>query len=143
VIDREVEYDSVLIPALDGQYDENVLATAAKLAARGKSGIHILSLVTVPYALPIDARLQKEFMQAESVIDQARIQGGRRVSGHVERVRAGQAGRRIIDAATEMHATAIVMPLPHRSGSSSPFGKTVESVLAARPCRVILESSPG
>ncbi len=143
VVDREVEYDSVLIPAVDGHYDENVLATAAKLAARGKSGIHVLSLVTVPYALPIDARLQKEFMQAESVIDQARIQGGRRVSGHIERVRAGQAGRRIIQAATEMHATAIVMPLPHRSNGASPFGKTVESVLAARPCRVILESSPG
>jgi APA family basic amino acid/polyamine antiporter len=142
VIDREVEYDSVLIPALDGHYDENVLATAAKLAARGKSGIHVLSLVTVPYALPIDARLQNEFMRAESVIDQARLQGGRRVSGHVERVRAGQAGRRIIDAATEMHATAIVMPLPHRGNSASPFGKTVESVLAARPCRVIVESSP-
>jgi len=142
VIDREVEYDSVLIPTLDGHYDENVLATAAKLAARGKSGIHVLSLVTVPYALPIDARLSNEHMQAESVIDQARLQGGRRVSGHVERVRAGQAGRRIIQAATEMHATAIVMPLPRRSGGGSPFGKTIEAVLAARPCRVILESSP-
>ncbi len=142
VVDREVEYDSVLIPAVDGHYDENVLATAAKLAARGKSGIHVLSLVTVPSALPIDARLQKEYMQAESVINQARVQGGRRVSGHVERIRAGQAGRRIIQAATEMHATAIVMPLPHRGNSASPFGKTVESVLAARPCRVILESSP-
>ncbi|HEY2654156.1 MAG TPA: universal stress protein, partial [Solirubrobacteraceae bacterium] len=142
VIDREVEYDSVLIPALDGHYDENVLATAAKLAARGKSGIHVLSLVTVPSALPIDARLRKEFMQAESVIDQARLQGGRRVSGHIERIRAGQAGRRIIEAASEMHATAIVMPLPHRGNSASPFGKTVESVLADRPCRVILESSP-
>jgi APA family basic amino acid/polyamine antiporter len=41
-----------------------------------------------------------------------------------------------------MHATAIVMPLPHRGNSASPFGKTVESVLADRPCRVILESSP-
>ncbi len=142
VIDREVEYDSVLIPAIDGHYDENVLATAAKLAARGKSGIHVLSLVTVPSALPIDARLQKEFMQAESVINQARVQGGRRVSGHVERIRAGQAGRRIIQAATETHASAIVMPLPHRGNSASPFGKTIESVLADRPCRVILESSP-
>ena len=33
----------------------------------------------------------------QSAIEQARVQGGRRVSGHTERIRAGQAGRRIID----------------------------------------------
>jgi APA family basic amino acid/polyamine antiporter len=34
------------------------------------------------------------------------------VSGHVDKVRAGQAGRRIVDEAMEMRAVAIVMPLP-------------------------------
>ena len=40
------------------------------------------------------------------------MQAGARVSGHVERVRAGQAGRRIIEEAIDMRAAAIVMPLP-------------------------------
>jgi len=142
VVEHEVEYDSVLIPAIDGHYDEHVMATAIKLAAHRRRGIHILSLVTVPNALPIDARLRAELAEAGSVIEQARIQGGRRVSGHIERVRAGQAGRRIVQAAVDMRAAAIVMPLPRRASGSSLFGSTIETVLAARPCRVIIESSP-
>jgi APA family basic amino acid/polyamine antiporter len=79
---------------------------------------------------------------AESLIEQARVQAGARVSGHVERVRTGQAGRRIIEEAVDMRAAAIVMPLPRRVNGASVFGKTLETVLAERPCRVIIESPP-
>jgi APA family basic amino acid/polyamine antiporter len=142
VVDHEAEYDSVLVPVLDGHYDEHVLATATKLAARKRRGIHVLSLVTVPSALPIQAPMDEEEALAESAIEQARVQGGRRVSGHSERIRAGQAGRRIIEEATDMRAAAIVMPLPRRVAGGSLFGRTLETVLAERPCRVIIETSP-
>jgi APA family basic amino acid/polyamine antiporter len=79
---------------------------------------------------------------AESVIEQARIQGGRRVSGHVERIRPGQAGRRIVEEAVDMRAAAIVLALPRRVDGASLFGKTLETVLAERPCRVVIESTP-
>jgi APA family basic amino acid/polyamine antiporter len=142
VVDHEAEYDSVLVPLADGVYDETVVATAAKLAARRRRGIHILSLVTVPNALPIDAPMDDALSAANSVIEQAKVQGGRRVSGHVERIRAGQAGRRIVEEATDMRAAAIVMPLPRRVDGASLFGKTLETVLAERPCRVVIESTP-
>ena len=70
------------------------------------------------------------------------MQGGRRVTGHWEKVRAGQAGRRIVEEAREMRARAIVMPLPGARRRRSLFGKTLETVLAERPCRVIIESAP-
>jgi APA family basic amino acid/polyamine antiporter len=142
VVDHEAEYDSVLVPLLDGHYDEQVMATAGRLAARRRRGIHLLALVTVPNALPIDARMDGAEAAADSMIEQARIQGGRRVSGHVEKIRAGQAGRRIIEEAGDMRAAAIVMPLPRRIDGASLFGKTLETVLAERPCRVIIESAP-
>ncbi len=41
-----------------------------------------------------------------------------------------------------MRAAAIVMPLPRRVDGASLFGKTLETVLAERPCRVIIESTP-
>jgi APA family basic amino acid/polyamine antiporter len=41
-----------------------------------------------------------------------------------------------------MRAAAIVMPLPRRIAGTSVFGKTVETVLSERPCRVIIESVP-
>ncbi len=143
VVDHEAEYDSVLVPLADGEYDESVVATAAKLAARRRRGIHVIALVTVPSALKIDAPMPEAEAAAASLIEQARVQGGARVSGHVERVRSGQAGRRIIEEATDMRAAAIVMPLPRRINGASLFGKTLETVLAERPCRVIIESQPG
>jgi basic amino acid/polyamine antiporter, APA family len=141
VVDHEAEYDSVLVPVSDG-YDDHVMATATKLAARKRRGMHIVSFVTVPYALPIDAPMREAEADAESVIEQARVQGGRRVSGHVERIRPGQAGRRIVEEAIDMRAAAIVMPLPERINGGSLFGKTLETVLAERPCRVIISSRP-
>jgi APA family basic amino acid/polyamine antiporter len=142
VTDHEAEYDSVLVPLADGRYDEEVMATAGRLAARRRRGIHVLALVTVPNALPIDAEMKEAEAAADTLIEQAKIQGGRRVSGHVEKIRAGQAGRRIIEEASDMRAAAIVMPLPRRVDGASLFGKTLETVLAERPCRVIIESSP-
>ena len=41
-----------------------------------------------------------------------------------------------------MRAAAVVMALPQRIAGTSVFGKTIETVLAERPCRVIIESSP-
>jgi APA family basic amino acid/polyamine antiporter len=142
VVDHEAEYDSVLVPLLDGRYDEHVMATAVKLAARKRRGIHVLALVTVPSALPIQARMADEEAQANSVIEQAKVQAGRRVSGHSEKIRPGQAGRRIIEEASDMRAAAIVLALPRRVDGGSLFGKTIETVLAERPCRVVIESSP-
>src|SRR4051794_11215957 len=141
VVDHEAEYDSVLVPVSDG-YDEHVMATAGKLAARKRRGIHVVAFITVPHSLPIDARMNEEEGAAQSVLEQARVQGGRRVSGHVERIRPGQAGRRIVEEAVDMRAAAIVLALPQRVDGASLFGKTLETVLAERPCRVIIESTP-
>ncbi len=141
VTDTEVEHESVLV-ALDARnYSPQTVATAAKLAGPKRRGIHVLVTITVPYASPIGAEMPQEESAAMSVIEQAKQQGGRRVTGHVEKVRPGGTGRLIIDEAREMSASAIVMPLPPRTGTTL-FGKTVETVLAERPCRVIIESEP-
>jgi APA family basic amino acid/polyamine antiporter len=141
VTQNEAEYESVLV-ALDARhYSPTTIATAARLAGRKRRGIHVLVLITVPQASPLDAALPEDEIAARAVIEQARLQGGRRVSGHVERVRPGGSGRLIVDEARAMRAHALVMPLPPRVGTTL-FGKTVETVLGDRPCRVIIESEP-
>jgi APA family basic amino acid/polyamine antiporter len=142
VVDHEAEYDSVLVHVGDGVYDERLVATAAKLAAQRRRGIHVLVTIIVPNALEIDARMPDEEAEADSIIEQARLQAGGRVSGHWEKVRAGQAGRRIIEEAQDMRAAAVVMTLPQRVAGTSVFGKTVETVLSERPCRIVIESRP-
>jgi len=142
VVDHEAEYDSVLVHVGEDNYDEQVIATATKLAARKRRGIHVLVTITVPNSLQIDAPMPEAEAAADSIIEQAKLQGGGRVSGHWEKVRAGQAGRRIIEEAQDMRAAAVVMTLPRRVAGTSVFGKTIETVLAERPCRVIIESRP-
>jgi APA family basic amino acid/polyamine antiporter len=142
VIDHEAEYESVLV-ALDAKsFSRGAIATAVKVAARRRRGIHVLVSITVPASSPLDADLPEQELAAQAVIEQAKLLGGRRVTGRWIKVRSGGAGRQIINAAKQMRARAIVMPLPPRGGGGSVFGKTIETVLAERPCRVILQTEP-
>src|SRR3954453_10603294 len=102
VTETEAEYESILV-AFDGDhYYPQAVATAAKLAARRRRGIHVLVTLTVPASSPLNAHLPEQELAARTIIEQARIQGGRRVTGHVERVRSGQAGRTIVEEAREL-----------------------------------------
>jgi APA family basic amino acid/polyamine antiporter len=143
VIEHEAEYEAVLVAFDENEYVPEVLATAIRLAARRSHGVHVIVTITVPATSPIYAPLPEQERAAQEIIEQAKVQGGRRVTGHWQKVRAGQAGRRILDEAREIQARAIVMPLPQRTGSASLFGRTLETVLAERPCRVIIESGRG
>jgi APA family basic amino acid/polyamine antiporter len=134
----EAEYESILVAYDLNGYDPDVMATAARLAARKRRGIHVLVTIAVPASSPIDALLPELEAAAQSIIEEAKVQGGRRVTGHWDKVRAGQTGRRIVDEARTVRAEAIVMPMS-RGGS---FGRALETVLRERPCRVIIESSP-
>ncbi len=143
VVEHEVEYESVLVAFEDGNFSNGAVATAVRLAARRRRGIHVLVTITVPPNSPIDASMPEQEGRAATLIDRARMRGGRRVTGHWEKVRPGQAGRRIVEEAREIRARALVMSLPPRRAGMSLFGKTLETVLSERPCRVIIDSSRG
>ena len=141
VVEHEVEYESILVAFEDDHYSPEAVSTAVRLAARRRRGIHVLVTITVPPNSPIDAEMPDQEAMAASVIDSARVRGGRRVTGHWEKVRPGQAGRRVVEEAKESRARAVVMPLPPRRTGASLFGRTLETVLIERPCRVIIDSS--
>ncbi len=140
-VEHEVEYESILVAFEDDDYSPEAVSTAVRLAVRRRRGIHVLVTITVPPNSPIDAAMPDQEAKAASVIDSARVRGGRRVTGHWEKVRPGQAGRRVVEEAKEIRARAVVMPLPPRRTGASLFGRTLETVLTERPCRVIIDSS--
>jgi APA family basic amino acid/polyamine antiporter len=142
IVEREVEYESVLVVFDEARYSSEAMSTAVQLAARRRRGIHVLVTVSVPPNLPIDAAMPEEEQRAQAAIDRARVRGGRRVSGHWEKVRPGGTGRRIVDEARTIKARAIVMAMPPRRAGATLFGKTLETVLAERPCRVIITTAP-
>jgi basic amino acid/polyamine antiporter, APA family len=139
---QEVEYQSVLVAFEEEPFSKEAVATAARLAARRRRGIHVLAIVNVPTHLPLDAPLEERESEAQSKIEQAKLIGGMRVTGSVQRVRPGQAGQAIVEEARAIKAAAIVMQLRYRNGTPL-YGKTLQTVLAERPCRVIVAAEPG
>jgi APA family basic amino acid/polyamine antiporter len=138
---EEVEYRSVLVAFEEGTFSEEVMSTAKALGARRRRAIHVLALVEVPTHLPLDAPLPTAESRAQSTIEQAKLIAGQRVSGHLEHVRPGQAGKAIVEDAKAINAAAIVIPLRYRNGVPL-YGRTLQTVLAKRPCRVIISAEP-
>jgi APA family basic amino acid/polyamine antiporter len=138
---EEVEYRSVLVAFDDDPFSAETVGTAARLASKRARGIHVISLINVPTHLPLDAPLKDHEGEAQSKIEQAKLIGGLRVTGHVLRVRPGQAGHAIADEARAIDAAAIVMQLRYRNGTPL-YGKALQTVLAERPCRVIVAAEP-
>jgi basic amino acid/polyamine antiporter, APA family len=137
---EEIEYRSVLVAFEDGEpFSEEMVATAIKLASKRRRGVHIHSMLTVPTHLPLEAELRDGEAEAQSKVEQARLIGGQRVTGHVERVRPGQAGYSTADEARLIEAAAIVVGLRYRDGRPL-YDKTLQTVLGERPCRVIVVS---
>jgi APA family basic amino acid/polyamine antiporter len=140
---EEIEYNSVLVGFEDDSpFSEETVATAVRLASRRRRAIHVISIVTVPTHLPLDAPLAEHESEAQSKIEQAKLIGGMRVTGHIHRVRPNQAGHSLAEEAREMKASALVLGLRYRNGSPL-YGKTLQTVLAERPCRVIVVGEPG
>ena len=141
---QPVEYAGVLVAFEEGTYSEDAMATALKLAAHKGGQLRVIVTVTVPQHLAIDAPIPDAEETAQAVIETARQWAGRgrRVRGRIVKVRAGEAGHRIVREAIEARSDAIVMPMPVRRPSGRVLSKTLETVLGKRPCRVIVDSAP-
>jgi APA family basic amino acid/polyamine antiporter len=141
IVEHEVEYESILVAFEEDYYSREAVATAVKLAAKRRRGIHVLVTIAVPANAPINASMPDQERNAQEIIDSARVLGGRRVTGHWEKVRHGEQGRRIVDEAKQIKARALVMA-PRRRPRGALFGPSLEYVLGHRPCRVIVEAAP-
>jgi APA family basic amino acid/polyamine antiporter len=137
---EEVEYQSILVAFEDDEsFSPEMVATAVKLASKRRRGIHVHSMMTVPTDLPLNADLPEAEGEAQRRVEEAKLIGGARVTGHVARVRPGQAGYSVAEEAAEIQAAAIVVGLRYRNGVPQ-YDKTLQTVLGERPCRVIVVS---
>jgi APA family basic amino acid/polyamine antiporter len=142
VVDHEAEYESILVAFDTTHFNAVAMSTAKRLAARRRRGIHVLVTRVVPASSPIGASLPAQERAAQELIEQAKLHGGRRVTGRWVKVRAGQAGSTIVKEARTLRAQAIVMALAPRGGATL-YSRTVETVLSERPCRIIVVAAPG
>jgi basic amino acid/polyamine antiporter, APA family len=139
---EEVEYRSILVAFEDDEeFSAEMVATAVKLASKRRRGIHVHSMMTVPTNLPLNAELPEQEAEAQRKIEEAKLIGGQRVTGHVARVRPGQAGYSVAEEAAVIKGEAIVVGLRYRNGVPL-YDKTLQTILGERPCRVIVVSDP-
>ena len=139
---EEVEYQSVLVGFED---DGAVLARDGR--DRGQTRLqapprhpHPLD-ADRPHPPAAERRMVEQEAEAQSKIEEAKLIGGQRVTGHVARVRPGQAGYSMSEEAELIKAAALVVGLRYRNGAPL-YDKTLQTVLGERPCRVIVVSDP-
>lgn len=141
VVDHEAEYESVIVALLGLRYSAAAMNTASVVAAKRRRGIYLMVPIVVPQSSPIDARMPEQERAAEALIEEARLQIGNRLQARWVKVRAGQFGRVVVEDARLTKARAIVMSIPPKAGSGSIY-RSIDTVMAERPCRVILQADP-
>jgi len=164
---REVAFRSILVPVFGSKLDDDIVATAGRLAAAeqeesggddGETRLHLIYAIEVPLALPLDAELPPEVEEeAQRALKRATDVGEEyedvRVEGEV--VRARDVGAGIVEAARQRGAEAIVIggepPSRIKGGAAlggigaakpAEIGAATEYVLKKAPCRVLLTAPP-
>jgi len=159
-----VEYSNILVPVFGTKLDDDIVATAGRLAAAGDEDggghtrLDLIYVIEVPLTLPLDAALPPEREEeARRALRRAREVGeeyaGVEVTTEVVRARAVGAG--IVEAARRGGAEAIVVggepPSRIRGGAAlggiggarpAEVGAATEYVLKKAPCRVLLTAPP-
>jgi basic amino acid/polyamine antiporter, APA family len=137
----QLNYRIIVVPVVRSFESEEALVAAARLAAERRATIAIVHVIEVPMDRPLDAVQPHEEERADELLDGARgLVESYGVRAVVRIVRARRAGPAIAQEATQRDAELIVLGAPRRPARrrTAIFGPTVDYVLKASPCRVLL-----
>jgi len=162
----EVAYRNILVPVFGTKLDDDIVATAGRLAAAeqrdGEFGeetrLDLVYVIEVPLTLPLGAQLPPE-VEAEAwrTLQRASDVGAEYADVHVspEIVRARGIGAGIVETARKRNSEAIVIggepPTKIKGGATlggigaakpAEIGAATEYVLKKAPCRVLLTAPP-
>ena len=163
----EVAFRNILVPVFGSKLDDDIVATAGRLAAaeqeEAESGadptrLDLVYVIEVPLTLPLDAELPEEIEQAaqralKRASDVAEEYEDVKVTAEVVRARGIGAG--IVESARRYRSEAIVIggepPTRIKGGAKlggigaakpAEIGAATEYVLKKAPCRVLLTAPP-
>jgi APA family basic amino acid/polyamine antiporter len=137
----QLNYRIIVVPVVRSFESEEALVAAARLAAERRATIAIVHVIEVPMDRPLDAVQPHEEERADELLDGARgLVESYGVRAVVRIVRARRAGPAIAQEAIQRDAELIVLGAPRRPARrrTAIFGSTVDYVLKASPCRVLL-----
>src|SRR5579884_1767977 len=138
----ELEYHSAIVPIFGTDVDASALRAAAKLVGEDAT-VEAVYILRVPSQLSLDAGLHDEELLGRSVLESAKLAG--RKSGlkvQTRLIRTRSPGAAIVEEAERQNAEIIYLGTAHAPPSERALGPTAAYLLAHRPCRVVIESSP-
>jgi APA family basic amino acid/polyamine antiporter len=163
----EVAFRNILVPVFGTKLDDDIVATAGRLAAaeqeeaegdNEETRLDLVYVIEVPLTLPLDAELPPEIEQrAQRALQRAGDVGDEYedVKVTTEIVRARGVGPGIVDAARRYGSEAVVIggepPTKIKGGARlggigaakpAEIGAATEYVLKKAPCRVLLTAPP-
>ncbi len=162
----EVEFRNILVPVFGTTLDDDIVATAGRLASAEQAQsdtdedarVDLVYVIEVPLTLPLDAPLPPEReAEARRALERAREVADEYedVGVSTEVIRARKVGAGILEAARRSGAEAIVIggepPTKIRGGATiggigaakpEEIGAATEYVLKKAPCRVLLTAPP-
>jgi basic amino acid/polyamine antiporter, APA family len=163
----ELSYRRLLVPVFGTKFDDDIVATAGRLAAAESDNaggeeqdarLALVYVIEVPLAAPLDADLPQERQEeARHTLERARevAEEYENVSVSTEAIRARKVGAGIVEAARHGGAEAIVIggepPSKIRGGAMlggigaakpAEIGEATEYVLMKAPCQVLLTAPP-
>lgn len=163
----ELSYRSLLVPVFGTELDDDIVATAGRLAAaeggsadgdEGKARLALVYVAEVPLSVSLEAELPAEREEeARRALERARevAEEYEDVEVSTEMIRARQVGAGIVEMARRSEAEAIVIggepPTKIRGGARlggigaakpAEIGAATEYVLMKAPCQVLLTAPP-
>ena len=163
----EISYRSLLVPVFGTELDDDIVATAGRLAAaesenadgdEEKARLALVYVVEVPLSVSLEVELPAEREEeARRALERARevAEEYEDVVVSTETIRARQVGAGIVEAARRSEAEAIVIggepPTKIRGGARlggigaakpAEIGAATEYVLMKAPCQVLLTAPP-
>jgi basic amino acid/polyamine antiporter, APA family len=137
-----LEYRSALVPIFGTDVSAHALRAAAKLVGPDATVV-ALYIVRVPSQLSLDGPLEREEEIGRTVLEAASVIGkrdGLRVRTMLLRTR--NPGKTIAEEARRLQSDVIYLGTRHGRLDERALGPTAAYLLAARPCRVIVEAGP-
>lgn len=140
-----MDYKRILVPVTGEKADDEAIILACNLAKKNKARVHVLYIIEVERALPLEAPMVSQQRKAGEILEHSERVAEEEANYQVDSglMQAREAGPAIVDEAAGKGIDLIVMGFSYkkRFGQFS-LGSTMPYVLRSAPCRVIVSREP-
>ena len=135
---------TVLVPLVGSAMDESALKVAGEVARESSGRVHVLYIIEVPRAVPLDDPMREQVLNGERVLKDVEDHWPHKKTSVVtELLQARQAGPAIVTEVVERGADLVIMGIDHerRYGDYS-LGSATAYVLQHVPSRLWILRAP-